>query len=127
MNTFEAFDQGNIVMADGMKQAGEIAWSRHPTFEGVSLKHLMTARETNGEFSYHLVRIESNCSIKLHIHETQLETHEVIEGSGTCVRGEDEIVYEPGVIAVMPKGVIHEVNAGDQGLYLFAKFIPALC
>ena len=37
------------------------------------------------------------------------------------------IVYEPGVISIMPAKVPHEVNAGPEGLYLFAKFFPALC
>lgn len=37
------------------------------------------------------------------------------------------IPYEPGVISVMPAGVPHEVNAGSDGLFLFAKFMPALC
>lgn len=49
----------------------------------------------NGKFSYHLVRIAPDCSIGNHIHETQLETH--------------------------------EVYADSEGLYLFAKFMPALC
>ena len=28
--------------------------------------------------------------------------------------------------SLIPAGVTHEVHAGDKGLYLFAKFIPAL-
>lgn len=126
-NTFEAFNQGKIVMMDKVKEADNIEWSKHPAFEGVYLKHLLTSKDTNGEFSYHLVRIHSNCSIGLHIHETQLETHEVIEGYGKCICSGNEIEYKPGVIAVLPKGVEHEVNAGDSGLHLFAKFIPPLC
>ncbi|WP_347223788.1 hypothetical protein [Bacteroides congonensis] len=27
------------------------------TFEGVELKHIITAKDTDGKFSYHLVRI----------------------------------------------------------------------
>jgi hypothetical protein len=27
----------------------------------------------------------------------------------------------------MPKSIHHEVHAGKDGLYLFAKFFPALC
>lgn len=77
-----------------------IEWSKHPTFDGVELKHIVTAKDTDGLFSYHLVRIAPNCSIKEHIHETQLETHEVISGKGLCI------------------------NAGEEGLYLFAKFMP---
>ena len=40
---------------------------------------------------------------------------------------QNRIAYEPGVISVFPAGIPHEVNASEDGLYLFAKFIPALC
>ena len=38
-----------------------------------------------------------------------------------------EIEYVPGVISIMPSKVHHEVHAGEEGLFLFAKFMPALC
>ena len=87
----------------------------------------MTAKETGGSYSYHLVRIAPGKSILDHIHDPQLETHEVIAGNGTCINDGCEIEYVPGVISVMPPKVHHEVHAGDDGLYLFAKFMPALC
>ncbi len=127
MNIFESFNQGKLVLPESRKNFGEIAWSKHPTFEGVELKHMITAKDTDGQFSYHLVRIAPNCSIQNHIHETQLETHEVIAGNGVCINAGKAIDYECGVISIMPAGVPHEVNAGAEGLYLFAKFIPALC
>ncbi len=104
-----------------------IGWSKHPTFEGVELKHIVTSKQTDGQFSYHLVRIAPNKKIDNHIHEKQLETHEVIAGDGVCVTGGKELIYQPGVISILPSGEPHEVIAGENGLYLFAKFIPALC
>ena len=74
-----------------------------------------------------LIRIEPNRSIGEHIHETQLETHEVIAGRGACVNDNMTIPYEPGILSVFPAYVPHEVNTGEDGLYLFAKFMPALC
>ena len=81
----------------------------------------------DGKFSYHLVRIAPGKSIKNHIHKTQLETHEIIAGSGICINDGTEIKYEPGVISIIPAAIPHEVKADDEGLYLFAKFMPALC
>lgn len=86
MNTFELFNKGKLVLPDRIIDFAEIEWSKHPTFEGVELKHIITAKETRREFSFHLVKIAPNCT-----------------------------------------GVKHEVNAGSEGLYLFAKFLPALC
>lgn len=126
-NLFEAFNQGHLILPNETLNFESVPWSKHPTFDGVELKHIVTSSDTNGEFSYHLVRIAPNKSILNHIHELQLETHEVIFGEGTCINNQCEIHYSPGVISIMPKSVPHEVHTGDDGLLLFAKFIPALC
>ncbi|MCM1181421.1 MAG: cupin [Clostridium sp.] len=127
MKTFESFNNGKLVLPEKTVEFAGIEWSKHATFKGVELKHIVTAKDTNGEFSYHLVRIAPNCSIGEHIHETQLETHEVIAGSGKCINAGGTLPYEVGTVSIMPVGVKHEVNAGSDGLYLFAKFMPALC
>ena len=127
LKVFEAFNNGRLCLPQKTIIFSEIEWSKHPVFEGVELKHIITAKDTDGEYSFHLVRIAPGKSILDHIHEHQLETHEVIAGEGTCINDGCELVYEPGFISIMPKAVHHEVHAGENGLYLFAKFIPALC
>ncbi len=127
LSIFEAFDGGSLKLPAAKEEFADIPWSKHPAFEGVELKHIVTSKDTSGQFSYHLVRIAPDKSIKNHIHETQLETHEVIAGSGICINDGAAISYEVGTISIMSPGVPHEVHAGNDGLYLFAKFIPALC
>ena len=124
---FEAFNKGSLRLPTATVEFANIPWSKHPVFEGVELKHIVTAKDTHGQFSYHLVRIAPGKSIQSHVHETQLETHEVIAGSGICINTGIALPYEVGTISIMPAGIPHEVNAGDEGLCLFAKFIPALC
>ena len=124
---FEEFNKGRFEIPGKRINFEEIPWSKHPTFEGVELKHIVKADETGGAYSFHLVRIAPGCSIMDHIHDPQLETHEVIAGFGKCINDGTEIDYAPGVISVMPAKVHHEVHAGEEGLYLFAKFMPALC
>lgn len=126
LELFERFNTGALIVPKSKKNFSKIEWSKHPVFEGVELKHIVTAEDTNGEFSYHLVRIAPHKSIMNHVHETQLETHEVISGKGICINDGTEIDYVPGVISILPKKIPHEVKAGEDGLYLFAKFIPAL-
>ena len=84
-NLFESFNNGSLKLPTMVVEFADIPWSKHPTFDGVERKHIVTAKDTNSEFSYHLVRIAPNKSIENHIHETQLETHEVIAGSGVCI------------------------------------------
>ena len=104
----------------------DVPWSGHPAFEGVELKHILTSKETGGAFSFHLVRIAPGKKIGNHVHAAQLETHEVIAGGGVCVNGGENLAYAPGVVSILPANVPHEVAAGEEGLFLFAKFIPAL-
>ena len=127
-NLFEKFDgEGKLLLPDAEVLFAAIPWSEHPSFEGVELKHIITSERTDGQFSYHLVRIAPNKKIGNHIHKKQLETHEVISGTGVCVNDGVELPYEAGVISIFPISVPHEVIAGDDGLCLFAKFMPALC
>ncbi len=126
-NVFEKFDkEGKLLLADATIEFANIEWSKHVTFEGVELKHIVTSKETDGKFSYHLVRIAPNKKIGNHVHKEQLETHEVIAGTGNCVVNGKQINYEPGTISILPQNVPHEVTAGKDGLYIFAKFMPAL-
>ena len=77
---FEAFNEGRFQVPEGTVMFKDIPWSKHPTFEGVELKHIVTSKVTGGAYSYHLVRIAPGKSILDHIHDPQLETHEVIAG-----------------------------------------------
>ncbi len=127
-NLFEKFNKvGKLLLPDATITFDAIPWSKHPAFEGVELKAIITSERTDGQFSYHLVRIAPNKKIGNHIHGKQLETHEVISGTGVCVNDGVRLPYEAGVISIFPIGVPHEVIAGEDGLYLFAKFMPALC
>lgn len=124
---FKKFDKGTLLLPQSKTSFEELEWHDHPTFEGVQLKHIVAADVTGGEFSCHLVKIAPNKKIGNHVHEKQTEIHEVGGGFGVCINGGAELKYKAGVISVMQAGVPHEVTAGSGGLYLFAKFIPALC
>lgn len=124
---FEKFNDGKFILPNKEVYFKDIPWSKHPTFEGVELKHVITAKDTDGKFSFHLVRIAPNKKIGLHVHKEQLETHEVICGTGVCINDNFKLDYAPGIISIFHKNIEHQVLAGDSGLYLFAKFFPALC
>ena len=67
LEVFESFNSGQLRLPDKTISFADIAWSKHPVFEGVELKHIITAKDTNGEYSYHLVRIAPDKSILDHI------------------------------------------------------------
>lgn len=126
MNFFNTFDNGVVTGSDQTIRTADLAWNDHPDFAGVSLKHLLTGAQTDGRFSAHLVRLAPGAEIAEHIHEASWELHEVASGSGVCLLEGRSIDYEPGVAAVMPEKAPHRVMAGEYGLCLLAKFVPAL-
>lgn len=119
-------EEGVLALPEESILFNDLNWHPHAVFEGVELKHLVTSEQTDGQFSYHLVRIAANKKIGMHIHDEQLETHEVIAGSGICINDQVKLTYNPGVISILKKKIQHEVIAGEDGLVLFAKFMPAL-
>ena len=119
--------QGRFVYTmAGCRDAEALPWKAHPVFAGVALKHLVTAVDTDGALSCHLVRLDPGATLASHVHAGQWELHEVVAGEGTAGLAEATVAYQPGVAAVIPRGVAHAVTAGEAGLCLFAKFFPAL-
>ena len=50
-DVFEAFNIGNLSIPGKIIKFDQIEWSKHPTFEGVELKHIITGKQTEGQFS----------------------------------------------------------------------------
>jgi len=119
-------EEGKIVYLNKEQETASLKWNAHPTFKGVSLKHLIKGEETNSKFSCHLVKVEKGCEIGEHIHEGKWELHEIVGGSGKGILAEKEILYTIGVSTVIPEGIKHRVIAGEEDLYIMAKFVPAL-
>jgi len=120
------FEMGYTHLLTAMVSNSEKQWNPHPKFPGVCLKHLITGEQTAYRFSSHIVRIDSGCILDEHIHEGKTELHEIIEGSGVCILNGTEVHYLPGDCTVIPDNTKHKVTAGENGLIIFAKFIPAL-
>lgn len=115
------------VVVPGQTIATEsLPWNPHPNFTGISLRHLVTGKDTGGRMSLHYVRIDPGCTIGDHAHAGQVEIHDVIAGAGTCTLAGIKIPYTPGIVGVMPADHVHRVEAGDKGLLLLATFTPPL-
>ena len=113
-------------IAEAFESANTADLVPHKVFKGVYLKHLVTGDKTEGRISSHLVKIDPFCVLDTHTHPEQIEIHEVIQGEGECTLAGMKIHYVPGVVRAIPQGVPHKIVAGKDGLYLLAKFTPAL-
>ncbi|OGR39477.1 MAG: hypothetical protein A2051_02730 [Desulfovibrionales bacterium GWA2_65_9] len=124
---------GRLARPDGDSDLSTRPWNPHPRFAGVALRHLLTAADTDGALSAHLVRIDAGAELSSHTHDGSLELHEVVQGSGVCTLDGREAIYQPGVCGLIPAGVAHSVRANakqdghdGEALYILAKFAPAL-
>jgi quercetin dioxygenase-like cupin family protein len=120
------FQEARFFLPDGELEAARAEWSPHPAFPGVWLKHLVVGKDTQGVLSCHLVRVEKGKTIGRHVHDKSVELHEVVAGQGSYLAEDRETEYRPGVCMVIPAGAPHEVSAGQEDLFLLAKFAPAL-
>jgi quercetin dioxygenase-like cupin family protein len=117
---------GQVFSANKQISIEDLPWNSHPKFKGVYLKHLILGGETNNQLSCSIVKIEPNCMLDTHLHDGAIEIHEVVAGSGKFYLDAKEIDYSIGKISIIPSNTLHKVLAGKDGLYLFAKFTPAL-
>jgi quercetin dioxygenase-like cupin family protein len=117
---------GSVFFTDGQQSVRELSWNPHPSFKGVYLKHLVSGKNTGNQISCHIVKIEPGCMLDTHVHDGKAELHEVVAGSGTMYLDGKEIAYFKGQVTFIPSNTRHKVVAGKEGMYLCAKFVPAL-
>lgn len=126
MNIVNDFENGAVYSVTKAVNSGEIAFTPHAKFKGVAIKHQVTGKTTGSQISCHLVKVEPFCTLDTHVHAGNLEIHEIIDGDGTLFLGDKTYHYSAGSLGVIPAGVSHKVDAGKNGLYILAKFTPAL-
>jgi len=120
------FDNGKVFINNACVDIEQIEWSAHPAFKGVYLKHIIKGESTENRLSCHLIKVEPGCEIGIHNHPGKTELHEVINGGGYCLLENKKLNYHKGVVGFIPADTGHSVRAGSEGLFLFAKFFPAL-
>lgn len=120
------FNEAKIIYPEKEIDAKDATWYEHPDFKGVFLKDLVPGKDTGGQFSCHIVKIEKGYEVGNHSHNVQWEFNEAIDGNGIFILGDKEILFNAGYSFVTPPGVEHTVIAEGNDLYILAKFIPAL-
>jgi len=120
------FTNGKLYINDECIDVDSLSWNEHAAFKGVFLKHIIKGESTGNRLSCHLVKIDPGCEIGIHIHAGITELHEIMGGSGHCMIGQTRVDYRKGMVGFIPADREHLVKANDEGLFLLAKFFPAL-
>lgn len=76
-------------------RAAKRDWYPAPAWDRVYLKDLVTAKETGGAFSDHLVRVRPQCEVADHDHEVKWKWNVVLAGTGSFLIGEGESRSRP--------------------------------
>ena len=62
------------------------------------------------------IYVKPNHRFSLQYHEHREEHWVIVEGIGTITQGEIESIIRPGEYAYIPKGSIHRLHGGNEGI-----------
>ena len=62
------------------------------------------------------IYVKPNHRFSLQYHEHREEHWVIVEGIGIITQGEIESIIRPGEYAYIPKGSIHRLHGGDEGI-----------
>ena len=98
---------------------------KHPTQEGVFMKHFFSKDETNNCLNNLEVNIVPDFQIAPHIHDNAGEFFYVVDGEGEFLDNTEWIPIRKGDAFQAPMGMTHAIkNTGRETLVLFSTFSP---
>ncbi|MDR1954895.1 MAG: cupin domain-containing protein [Candidatus Methanoplasma sp.] len=112
-------------MGNNIKKRAEFI--KHPSNEGVFMKHFFGKDETDGLINNLEVNVMPGFSIAEHTHEDSGEFFFVISGRGEFLDGTDWVPIGAGDAFKAPKGMKHAIrNNGAELLRIFSTFSPPI-
>jgi mannose-6-phosphate isomerase-like protein (cupin superfamily) len=105
----------------------DAAFIKHPTQEGVFIKHFFSKAETNDRLNNFEINIIPGFQIAPHIHDNTGEYFYVVDGAGEFLDNTEWIPVKKGDAFQAPVGTTHGIkNTGNSILVLFSTFSPPL-
>ena len=100
---------------------------KHPTQEGVYMKHFFSKSETNERLNNLEVHIVPNFQIAPHTHDNAGEFFYVVDGCGEFLNNLEWIPIKKGDAFQAPMGMTHAIkNTCKSTLVLFSTFSPPI-
>jgi mannose-6-phosphate isomerase-like protein (cupin superfamily) len=100
---------------------------KHPTQEGVFMKHFFSKDETNNCLNNLEVNIVPGFQIAPHTHDNAGEFFYVVNGEGEFLDNTEWIPIRKGDAFQAPMGMTHAIkNIGRETLVLFSTFSPPI-
>ena len=100
---------------------------KHPTQEGVFMKHFFSKDETNERLNNLEVNIVPGFQIAPHTHDNAGEFFYVVDGEGEFLDNTEWTSIKKGDAFQAPMGMTHAIkNTGRVTLVLFSTFSPPI-
>jgi mannose-6-phosphate isomerase-like protein (cupin superfamily) len=110
-------------MANNVKEGA--AFVKHPTQEGVFMKHFFSKADTGERLNNVEINIVPGFQIAPHAHENASEFFYVVSGQGEFLDDTEWTVVKKGDAFKAPVGMTHAIkNTGNEILVLFSTFSP---
>ena len=72
--------------------------------------------EENGDFKVKTIHVNPGHQFSLQYHEHREEHWTILKGIGSITQGDIESTIRPGEYAYIPKGQIHRLHGGENGV-----------
>jgi quercetin dioxygenase-like cupin family protein len=99
----------------------------HPFLKDVGMRTLYSHRDDDAPITCFVVRCKVGSEIEEHVHPDETDIIYVLAGKA-MMRIEDrgELMLEPGVFVVVPKGLKHRTFEVLEELLIYDVFYPAM-
>ena len=104
-----------------------VEWKPHPIFEKIRMKILLSHKEDDMDCTIFIGNTPKGETVPEHIHENSDDILYPLSGKAKLwMQGLGDFVLEKGVIARVPKGVLHKVYDVTEDFYALDVFVPPI-
>ena len=105
----------------------DIEWRPHPLREKIKMRILLSQEEDGTDYTMFIGMTPKGEIVPEHIHEGSDDILFPLSGKAKLwIQGVGDLELKKGVIARVPKGVLHKVHEVSEDLYAFDVFIPPI-
>jgi quercetin dioxygenase-like cupin family protein len=105
----------------------DVAWKTHPVFEKIRMKVLLSQKDDQTDCTVFIGNTPKGEMVPEHIHENSDDLLYPLSGKAKLwIEGLGDFELRKGVIARVPKGVLHKVYNVSEDFYALDVFVPAV-
>lgn len=104
-----------------------VEWKSHPIFEKIRMKILLSHKEDQMDCTVFIGNTPKGEIVPEHIHENSDDILYPLSGKAKLwIEGLGDFELKKGVIASVPKGVLHKVYEVTEDFYALDVFVPSI-